>query len=84
MAIFLFHSQKDAKVYAVTNDLTGANLPSGFAPWHPQSGQVIVAGVDLAAGGQSPDVARALERYGYYLATAPVTATRKARPSVLE
>ena len=69
MAIYLFRSETAESVFALTKDLTGANLPVEFAPWHDQSGPMIPCGDDSLVGGQAFAINAAIERDGYYLST---------------
>lgn len=76
--INLFQSEVDPEVFGFTQDASGQNLPTRFAPWRKtnQGGSLYLgAGESSAQLGASDPVIRAVESQGYYL-----VATRSSRP----
>ena len=67
MQLYLFWSEGDLEIFALTDDAAGNNLPSEFAPWS-QNGD----GAALYVGQDSMEtsnlVVRLVQRDGFYLA----------------
>jgi hypothetical protein len=60
MQVFMFVSDKNAEVCAITFDKTGRTLPRDLAPWRAVGGQVLPVGNGHA-------VRAIIEQDGYYL-----------------
>jgi hypothetical protein len=62
MPIYFFASRSEPRVKAFTSDVTGANLPSDYAPWDgaPSS-------APLPTEGDGSGVAAAVQRDGFFL-----------------
>jgi hypothetical protein len=74
MAVYLFQSKLDARVFGFTTDPLGAGLPPDLAPWGEEQGR-IPAGVGLTA-----EVEDSLHKAGFFLSRQPIaiSATPKA------
>ncbi len=57
--LFVFRSKQNARLFAFTRNMTGANLPDQYGPWQPS----IIA----AVGEPSDVVLSAIETRGFYL-----------------
>ncbi len=71
MDIFLFWSEADAELFALTLDREGKNLPAEFGPWSKNGhGEALYVGADegIAVPRVSNAILRALQRDGFYLA----------------
>jgi hypothetical protein len=60
MAVYLFRSSRDEKLFGFTSHESGSNLPEEFAPW-------VDAGSVETATGMVALVMEAISRDGYYL-----------------
>ena len=70
MGLFLFVSQINPAVSAITGDKDGCRLPNEFAPWDYR-GPVMPA-----KSPRESSVARAIEQRGYYLIGAKMDRSR--------
>jgi hypothetical protein len=69
MQIYIFWSEADTRVFGLTLDPEGENLPSAFAPWSRNGdGQAIYADPDEGRPTALNSVVRAVQRGGFYLA----------------
>lgn len=84
MQVFVFRSQVDTTIYAVTDDRIGADLPFGLAPWDAQSGQIVDVKIDPKAGGHAVGIILVSRCYGFYLLTLPAMDTRNGCQSSLQ
>ena len=67
--IYLFWSEANTKVFGLTLDPEGENLPSALAPWSRNGdGQAIYADPDEGRPTALNSVVRAVQRGGFYLA----------------
>jgi hypothetical protein len=71
MDIFLFWSEADIEVFALTLDREGENLPAEYGPWSKNGhGEALEvgAGESIAVPRVSNAIVRAVQRDGFYLA----------------
>lgn len=71
MDIFIFWSEANSKLFALTLDREGKGLPAEFGPWSKNGhGEALYAGADegIAVPRASNAIIRALQRDGFYLA----------------
>jgi hypothetical protein len=69
MQIYLFWSEANIKVFGLTLDPEGENLPSALAPWSRNGdGQAIYADPEEDRAMALNSVVRAVQRGGFYLA----------------
>jgi hypothetical protein len=71
MDIFLFWSEADAELFALTLDREGKSLPAEFGPWSKNGhGEPLYVGADevIAVPRVSNAITRALQRDGLYMA----------------
>jgi hypothetical protein len=61
MEVYKFRSDSTPSISALTSDLTGANLPAGYSPWHPENG-----GKAMRLGPLDP-ILRAVAQDGLFL-----------------
>jgi hypothetical protein len=76
MAVYVFHSTKDASVFAFSTDVSGKTLPDEFAPWERASG----GAMPINTAGLSDDVTEAIARHGYYLGRATAVSRHEPPP----
>jgi hypothetical protein len=62
MQIYIFASETQRAVSALTSDHTGGNLPSVYAPWRP-----VNSGRALPAGTQARSIVDAIQKDGFFL-----------------
>jgi len=71
MNIFLFWSEANTEVFALTRDREGENLPAEYGPWSKNGhGEAlnIDAGESITASRVPNAIVRAVQRDGFYLA----------------
>jgi hypothetical protein len=62
MQVYLFISNKESKVRALTPDETGENLPADYAPW-----QALNSGWPTTIGSKTDPVSAAIAMDGFFL-----------------
>ncbi len=66
MAVYVFRSTTDPRVFAISTDEAGRVLPVEFAPWERAPG----AAMPINTAGLSDDVTEAIAKDGFYLGRA--------------
>jgi hypothetical protein len=65
--LFIFCSEQNARLFAITRNAVGANLPSRYGPWNPADRLATQDAVMGAAEEPSDLVVSAVETRGFYL-----------------
>ena len=68
MRVFIFWSARDKDIVGFSDDLTGANLPTEFAPWQRVGNTALQSGDGLAGVGAADKVMSGIERDGFFVA----------------
>jgi len=68
MDVFIFRSVADDLCIGFTQDKTGANLPSEFAPWQPAHHATLPPQVDAISISESDSVLAMIRMNGFYVA----------------
>ena len=79
MQLYLFWSEANTKVFGLTLDPAGENLPNALAPWSRNGdGQAIYTNSEERRPPAYNSVVRAVQRRGFYLAEIgrPVTSDK--------
>jgi hypothetical protein len=76
MQVYLFRGP--GRVFGVTGDPTGANLPSQYAPWNPFK-TVEMSRDEPMPGVNTTECLDDIERFGYHLTDAHVRITDRVR-----